>query len=129
MTKVNAHATMAQISTCPPLVRESVVNAHKLIKDHVHYTPVMTNWTLKKLASPPRESALPGGRRPANPTMRLHFKCENLQRGGAFKVRGAFHALERLMKEPGWIENGKGRKVSLHSVQVRKSTIRFKIRD
>ncbi|KAG5782219.1 hypothetical protein H9Q73_004147 [Fusarium xylarioides] len=97
---------MAQISTYPHLVRESVVDAHKLIKNHVHCTPVMTNRTLNKLASSPRKSSMPGGRRPANPTMRLHFKCENLQRAGAFKVRGAFHALERLKKEPGWIENG-----------------------
>jgi len=27
---------------------------------------------------------------------RLFFKCENLQRGGAFKIRGAYHALSQL---------------------------------
>jgi threonine dehydratase len=27
---------------------------------------------------------------------RVHFKCENLQRTGAFKFRGAYHALSRL---------------------------------
>ncbi|KAG5655390.1 hypothetical protein KAF25_006893 [Fusarium avenaceum] len=97
---------MAQISTCPPLIRESVIEAHELIKDHVHYTPVMTNRTLNRLASTPRESALAGDRKPANSTMRLHFKCENLQRIGAFKARGAFHAIERLKQEPGWIEDG-----------------------
>jgi threo-3-hydroxy-L-aspartate ammonia-lyase len=29
----------------------------------------------------------------------LYFKCENLQRGGAFKFRGAFNTLARLPKE------------------------------
>lgn len=35
----------------------------------------------------------------AKPTMRLFFKCENQQRVGAFKARGAFHALSRLSDE------------------------------
>lgn len=34
--------------------------------------------------------------------IRLWFKCENLQRIGAFKARGAFHALLRLGEEQGW---------------------------
>ncbi|CRK31673.1 hypothetical protein BN1708_018818, partial [Verticillium longisporum] len=42
----------------------------------------------------------------AKPTLRLYFKCENLQRIGAFKARGAFHAIERLKLEPGWREGG-----------------------
>jgi threonine dehydratase len=29
----------------------------------------------------------------------VHFKCENFQRGGAFKFRGAYHALSRLDAE------------------------------
>ncbi|GKT40175.1 putative serine-rich protein [Colletotrichum spaethianum] len=29
-----------------------------------------------------------------------------MQRTGAFKARGAFHAIERLKQEPGWLENG-----------------------
>ncbi|KXJ87635.1 pyridoxal-phosphate dependent enzyme-domain-containing protein [Microdochium bolleyi] len=40
------------------------------------------------------------------PVMRLYFKCENMQRIGAFKARGAFHALGRLIDEPGWLEGG-----------------------
>jgi threonine dehydratase len=34
--------------------------------------------------------------------MELVFKCENFQKVGAFKARGAFHAVERLKKEPGF---------------------------
>ena len=36
---------------------------------------------------------------PATPRLRLYFKCENLQKVGAFKARGAFHAVERLKTE------------------------------
>lgn len=96
---------MADLSTCLPLTRESVQQAHTLIKSHIHYTPVLTNATLTQLASTPR-SSLDGtrfaGRQPAHPRIRLWFKCENLQRIGAFKVRGAFHAVERLKKDPQW---------------------------
>lgn len=102
----------------PPLTRASVQSAHALIKAHIHRTPVLTNRTLSDLASSPRD--LKGtrfeGRKAARPTLRLWFKCENLQRAGAFKVRGAFHALERLMMEEGWVEGGgKERGVVTHS--------------
>jgi threonine dehydratase len=102
---------MADPSTSPPLVRASVVEAHKLIKPFIHHTPVLTNATITNLASTPRTpEELVGtqweGRTPARPVLRLWFKCENLQRIGAFKVRGAFHALERLKAEPGWLEGG-----------------------
>ncbi|KAI9740932.1 MAG: hypothetical protein M1818_004538 [Claussenomyces sp. TS43310] len=105
---------MADPSKSPPLTRSSVIAAHELVKPHVHYTPVLSNTTLTHLASTPQTpGALEGtewaGRRPAHPTLRLWFKCENLQRVGAFKVRGAFHALERLKaSEDDW-EGEKGR--------------------
>ena len=55
--------------------------AHALIAPHVHRTPVMTCATLDRRA----------GRQ-------LFFKCENFQKGGAFKARGATHAV--LLLEP-----------------------------
>ncbi|KUI74308.1 putative serine racemase [Cytospora mali] len=102
---------MAALSTCPPLTRDSVSQARELIKSHVHLTPVLTNATLTALASTPRpQESLRGteweGREPARPTVRLWFKCENLQRIGAFKVRGAFHAVERLKEDRAWVEGG-----------------------
>jgi threonine dehydratase len=112
---------MADISTTLPLCRESVLAAHALIKPHIHRTPVLTNTTLSSLASTARSPEdLKGtrfeGRTPAKPKIRLWFKCENLQRIGAFKVRGAFHALQRLMMEEGWVEGGgKERGVVTHS--------------
>ena len=45
----------------------------------VHRTPVMTSETLDKLAG-----------------MRIYFKCENLQKIGAFKYRGATNAVRNL---------------------------------
>ncbi|KAH8912041.1 threonine dehydratase catabolic [Coniochaeta sp. PMI_546] len=110
---------MADTTTSPPLTRNSVQAAHELIKPYIHRTPVLTNTTLNNLASTP-QSDLTGtrweGRTPASPKLRLWFKCENFQRIGAFKARGAFHAIERLKQEPGWEENGgRERGVVTHS--------------
>ncbi|MCJ1393396.1 hypothetical protein MMC18_006270 [Xylographa bjoerkii] len=95
---------MADLSRCLPLERSSVEAAHELIKPYIHETPVLTCQTLNDLASTPQApSALIGtpfeGQRPAAPKMNFFFKCENYQRIGAFKIRGASHALERLSKD------------------------------
>ena len=95
---------MAEISSCPPLTRDSVRAAHERIKHHIHRTPVVTCQTLTNIASQPRTAEeLHGtdweGQSPAKPKIRLYFKCENHQKIGAFKARGAFHALSRLSKE------------------------------
>ncbi|KAI0406497.1 tryptophan synthase beta subunit-like PLP-dependent enzyme [Xylaria palmicola] len=105
---------MADPATSPPLSRASVMEARELIKAFVHRTPTLTNTTLDRLASSssPLGEEGPEGEgegeeeRRAKPRLRLYFKCENLQRAGAFKVRGAFHAIERLKREPGWEEGG-----------------------
>lgn len=112
---------MAALSTTLPLTRDSVYWAHKVVKEHVHRTPVVTNQTLSELASTPRtvddlKDTRFAGRTPAKPVLRLWFKCENLQRIGAFKVRGAFYALHKLLEEPGWLEGGgKEKGVVTHS--------------
>lgn len=112
---------MADISKTLPLTRSSVIAAHELVKPHIHYTPVLTNTTLTSLASTPQTpEALAdtpwAGQNPAKPILRLWFKCENLQKVGAFKVRGAFHALERLCMEEEWVRGGgKERGVVTHS--------------
>lgn len=98
---------MADPSTTPPFTRASVLAAHSLIKPYIHETPVLTNTTLDQLASTPRTPEELKGteweatERPANPKIRFWFKCENFQRIGAFKARGAFHAVERLKKTEG----------------------------
>lgn len=58
---------------------EDVAFAHDLIRTHVHRTPVMTSRSI---------NAITGGN--------LFFKCENLQRVGAFKFRGACNAVFSL---------------------------------
>lgn len=89
-----------------PLTRHSISAARTALHPpHIHLTPVLTSTTLSALASSPRASGTGegggggGGERPAQPTLRLWFKCENLQRGGSFKIRGAVYALGRLLLE------------------------------
>jgi threonine dehydratase len=95
---------MGDVSKAPPLTRASVQAAHELIKPFIHLTPVVTSTTLANIASTPQSpSALVGtefeGRTPAHPKIRFFFKCENYQKVGAFKARGAFHALSQLSEE------------------------------
>lgn len=58
---------------------DDVTAAAARIKGHAHRTPVMTSRTLNEVLG-----------------AELFFKCENLQRMGAFKFRGAFNALSKL---------------------------------
>lgn len=101
------------------LSRTSVEAAHELIQPHIHRTPVLTNTTLSDLASAPQIAfALKEtpweGQEPAKPKIRLFFKCENFQKIGAFKVRGAFHAVLRLIEDRG-IEEVRKKGVVTHS--------------
>lgn len=86
------------------MTRESVIVAAELIKPYIHVTPVLTSTTLTTFASAPQPAeALVGteweGQESAKPNIRLFFKCENYQKIGAFKARGAFHAVSRLTPE------------------------------
>ena len=49
-------------------------------------------WRAARLYSPPRDSM-------PKPASRAFFKCENLQRGGAFKIRGAANLVLSLPRE------------------------------
>jgi len=60
----------------------AVREAARRIAPHVHRTPVVTSRTLDRMTG-----------------ARLWFKCENLQRGGAFKIRGAANAVLSLGEE------------------------------
>lgn len=59
-----------------------VVAASERIKGHAHRTPVMTSRTIN-----------------AELGAEVYFKCENLQRTGAFKCRGAYNALSQFSPE------------------------------
>jgi len=59
-----------------------ILQAHEIIGRHVHRTPVLTSESLNAICG-----------------ARLHFKCENFQKVGAFKFRGALHAVFTLTEE------------------------------
>ena len=61
---------------------EDVAAAHERIRAQARRTPVLTSATID-----------------ARTGASVHFKCENLQRMGAFKFRGAFNALSQLTPE------------------------------
>ena len=56
--------------------------AHNRIKSYIHRTPIFTNNSLNELSS-----------------ARLYFKCENFQKAGSFKIRGATNAVLQLSSE------------------------------
>lgn len=66
--------------------RGDVVAAAHRIAGRVHRTPVLTSRTLDEMLG-----------------VELHFKCENLQRVGAFKMRGATNAVQMLPSDVGLV--------------------------
>ena len=65
---------------CPTL--ETIQEAAERIKSHAHKTPVMTCRYLNLVTG-----------------SELFFKCENFQKAGAFKIRGACNAVFQLTEE------------------------------
>lgn len=64
------------------ITRESISEAHERIQPYIERTPVLTSASLNELAG-----------------CQLYFKCENFQKVGAFKARGATNAALKLSKE------------------------------
>jgi threonine dehydratase len=62
--------------------RTEIQQAHERIKPFIHVTPVLTSLSINRIA---------GGE--------LYFKCENFQKTGSFKIRGAMNAVLSLNKE------------------------------
>jgi hypothetical protein len=77
--------------------RESVLEAYSLIRGRVRRTPVLTSPNLSAQASDLLKAKLLG--RESCPRIKLFFKCENLQKTGSFKFRGAMHSLSRMSNE------------------------------
>ena len=61
---------------------QNIIEAHELIKPFIHKTPVLTSKTINIITG-----------------AEIFFKCENLQKIGAFKIRGAMNAVLSLPKE------------------------------
>ncbi len=68
------------MSTGPGI--DAIRAAHRRIAPHIHRTPVMRSSSLDAIAG-----------------ARLFFKCENLQRSGSFKMRGATNAVFSLSED------------------------------
>ena len=62
--------------------KQQLIDCHERIKLFIHNTPVLTSRLLNEISD-------------AN----LYFKCENFQRMGAFKMRGAANAIMQLTHE------------------------------
>ncbi|HET7360648.1 MAG TPA: pyridoxal-phosphate dependent enzyme [Salinimicrobium sp.] len=62
--------------------KQELLAVHAEIQPYVHETPVLRSRLLNEIAG-----------------VQLYFKCENFQRMGAFKMRGAVNALLNLTKE------------------------------
>lgn len=63
----------------PYLTSAGLQHARELLTGKVHRTPALSSESIDQISG-----------------ARLHFKCENLQKIGAFKFRGAMHALASL---------------------------------
>ena len=69
---------MSQLSIC----FDDIVRAHERIAHVAHRTPVLTSSTANTMTG-----------------AQIFFKCENLQRSGAFKFRGAYNAISQFNAE------------------------------
>jgi threonine dehydratase len=58
---------------------ETIAAAHERIRPYIHRTPVLTCQTINRMAG-----------------AEIHFKCENFQKIGAFKIRGGLNAVLQL---------------------------------
>ena len=61
---------------------EKINQAHDRINSFIHRTPIMTSSSLNSVSN-----------------SKLFFKCENFQKAGSFKIRGASNAVGLLTKD------------------------------
>ena len=78
-TKVNPQRASIATEMINTMYKEAIILAHRRIKPYIHHTPVLTSALIDAMVG-----------------ARLHFKCENFQKGGAFKMRGATNAIMQL---------------------------------
>ncbi len=64
------------------ITRQDIEQAHERIKPYIHRTPVLSSTAIDKIAG-----------------CTIFFKCENFQKVGAFKARGAMNAALSLTSE------------------------------
>ena len=63
------------------MTKEELSNCYERIRPYIHNTPILTSSLINNLVG-----------------AELYFKCENFQRAGAYKIRGATNAIIQLSK-------------------------------
>jgi threonine dehydratase len=63
-------------------IKENLVQAYNRVQPHIHRTPVLSSKLINEIAG-----------------CELFFKCENFQKAGSFKIRGATNAILQLTEE------------------------------
>jgi threonine dehydratase len=84
---------MSDIEDNIPTIQD-IEEAHERILPYIHFTPILTSDTINEFAG-----------------AKIWFKCENLQKVGAFKIRGALNAVLLLppeLKEKGVATHSSG---------------------
>ena len=76
---MSMNPTMENKSASQPVTWEAIQAAHARIAPRIHRAPILTSSSLDKLIG-----------------ARVFFKCENLQKTGSFKIRGASNAIFSL---------------------------------
>lgn len=61
---------------------ENIEQAHQEVAPHIHKTPILTSRIINQISG-----------------AELYFKCENLQKAGSFKIRGATNAVLQLTEK------------------------------
>ncbi|NMB81704.1 MAG: pyridoxal-phosphate dependent enzyme [Ignavibacteria bacterium] len=90
-------------------IKKDIVEAHERIKNQIHKTPLLTSESLNKIFG-----------------CELYFKCENFQKVGAFKFRGASNAVLSLDKnelEKGVITHSSGNHAAALSLAAKMKNV------
>ncbi|MGB6151790.1 MAG: pyridoxal-phosphate dependent enzyme [Pricia sp.] len=74
--------------------KDNLLQCHREIRPYIHRTPVLTSSSINRMAKAD-----------------VYFKCENFQKGGAYKIRGATNAVLQLtdaQKDGGVVTHSSG---------------------
>lgn len=91
-------------------MKDDLIQAHNRIKPYIHQTPILTSHLLNEITA-----------------AELYFKCENLQRMGAFKMRGAVNAimlLSEAQKQNGVVTHSSGNFAQALSLAAKKLNVK-----
>lgn len=91
-------------------IKEDIIQSHQRISPYIHRTPVFTSQLIDEIAG-----------------ATLFFKCENFQKMGAFKMRGATNAILQLsdtQKQQGVVTHSSGNFAQALALAAKKLNIR-----